>query len=251
MQPSKIYTVENVTFSYPGYPPSLVDISFSIDPGESVALVGANGSGKTTLLQLLDGLYFPASGRISFRGCELTEDALERTELGKKFRHEVGFVFQNPDVMLFSPTIEEELAFGPLQIGLQKDEIMKRVDDVLELMQINPLRGRTPQSLSTGEQKRVALGCLLVMNPSVLLLDEPMAGLDLRSRTLLMDILKQLKNAGLTLIMATHDLALAMELCERALVLSEDHRLLVDGEISEIIGDAAFLSTANLVNPLS
>lgn len=172
------FIVDNVQFAYPGSAPSLAGVSFRVDAGERVALLGANGSGKSTLLHLLDGLYFPQAGTITAFGQPLTEEALERPPFGPRFRRDVGFLFQNSDAQLFCATVEEELAFAPLQLRWPAAEIRRRMDDVLELLEISHLRDRTPQALSGGEKKRVALASLLIVNPAALLLDEPTAGLD-------------------------------------------------------------------------
>jgi cobalt/nickel transport system ATP-binding protein len=181
-------------------------------------------------------------------GHELTEDVLERSDFGPRFRKEVGFLFQNSDAQLFCPTVEEELAFAPLQLRLGKDEVRRRIDDTLALMDLDSLRHRPPQTLSAGQKKRVALAALLVVNPSVLLLDEPTSGLDPRSQYLLLDLLDQLHQTGVTLITATHDLALVPHLSDRALVLNEEHRLVADKPAREILSDTDLLLSVNLIH---
>lgn len=220
-----------------------------MEPGERLALLGANGSGKSTLLHLLDGLYFPQQDGVTAFGQRLTEAALERPPFGPQFRQAVGFLFQNSDAQLFCATVEEELAFGPLQLRWPKADIRRRIDDTLQLLEIAHLRDRTPQNLSGGEKKRVALASLLVVNPSVLLLDEPTAGLDPRSQSVLLDILEQLHaQTGMTLITATHDLTLLPHLADRALVLGEDHRLAADGSAHAILQDDDLLLAVNLIH---
>ncbi|MFB3880857.1 MAG: energy-coupling factor ABC transporter ATP-binding protein [Armatimonadota bacterium] len=243
-----ILSVDHVRFAYPGESASLVDISFGISAGERVALVGANGSGKSTLLHLLDGLYFAQQGSVEAFGEKLTERALEGTDFARQFRQEVGFLFQNSEAQLFSSSVEEEIAFGPLQLGWSGEEIGRRVGDVLEVLEIPHLRRRVPQRLSNGEKKRVALASLLVMSPSVLLLDEPTAGLDPRSQSLLLDLLDELHRSGLTLVTATHDLTLLPHLADRALVLSEDHRLVADAPAGEALADTELLLSVNLIH---
>lgn len=245
---NKVFEVNAVSFSYPGHGQSVSEVSFSVGSGERLALVGANGSGKSTLLHLLDGLYFPASGAISAFGRPLTEDALEHSTFGPQFRQSVGFLFQNSDAQLFCATVEEELAFAPLQLRMPAPGIRRRIADTLGLLEIGHLRERAPQSLSGGEKKRVALASLLVVSPSVLLLDEPTAGLDPRSQSMLLEILDQLHEAGLTLITATHDLTLLPHLADRALVLGEDHRLAADAPAPELLLDDALLLAVNLIH---
>lgn len=246
---STLFSVEHLNFAYPGYSQNLRDITFTVQQGERLALLGANGSGKSTLLRLLDGLYFPTSGTITVLGEELTEIALDTPPFGPHFRKEVGLLFQNSDAQLFCATVEEELAFAPLQIQLPKHEIMQRIEDTLALLNITHLRNRTPQTLSSGEKKRVALASLLTVNPSVLLLDEPTAGLDPRSQSMLLEILEQLNAAGVTLITATHDLSLLPYLADRGLVLGENHHLAHDASITDILSAGDLLTSVNLIMP--
>jgi cobalt/nickel transport system ATP-binding protein len=241
-----LYEVRQASYAYPNRPPSLVDIAFQIEPGERIALLGANGSGKSTLLHLLGGLYFPTFGSIRAFERELTEDALESPAFKTAFRKSVGFLFQNSDAQLFCPSVEEEIAFGPLQLGLERPEIEGRISDVLDLLEIAHLRRREPQTLSSGEQKRVALASVLAVGPSVLLLDEPTAGLDPRSEAILLDLLEDLHRSGMTLITATHDLGIVSELADRALALGEDHRLIADGPQETVLADRDLLLSANL-----
>ncbi len=243
-----LFSVERLHFAYPGQADSLTDVSFAISAGERVALVGANGSGKSTLLHLLDGLYFAQQGAVHALGETLTEAALEGTPFAQKFRQEVGFLFQNSEAQLFCASVEEEIAFGPLQLCWPNDEIRRRIGDTLALLEIPHLRDRVPQRLSSGEKKRVALASLLVMSPSVLLLDEPTAGLDPRSQSLLLAALEALHRAGLTLITATHELTLLPHLADRALVLSEDHRLVADAPAEEVLADTDLLLSVNLIH---
>ena len=243
-----IFTVEEARFRYPGQPPCLDGVSFRVHRGERLALAGANGSGKSTILHLLDGLCFPQSGCVAYLGTELTEGALEGAPFGPLFRREVGFLFQNSEAQLFCPTVEDELAFGLLQMGWAQDEVLRRIEETLALLEIGKLRGRAPAALSAGEKKRVALASLLVLAPSVLLLDEPTAGLDPRSQSLLLEILEALHVRGLTLVTATHDLTLLPHLADRVLVLSEEHRLVADGEPESVLADTDLLLAVNLIH---
>ena len=244
-----VFNIDQVHFAYPGHDPSLCGVSFTVEPGERLAFLGANGSGKSTLLHLLDGLYFPQQGSVTAFGHCLTEEALERPPFGPQFRKDVGFLFQHSDAQLFCATVEEELAFAPLQLHWPKAEIYQRIDDTLRLLEIAHLRDRTPQNLSGGEKKRVALASLLIVNPSVLLLDEPTAGLDPRSQSMLLEILEQLhEQTGMTLITATHDLTLLPHLADRALVLSEDHRLVADDSAHAILHNTDLLLSVNLIH---
>lgn len=244
----QLFTVEEVSYAYPGHESSVREVSFAVAAGERVALVGANGSGKTTLLHLLDGLYFPQSGSLTAFGEGLTEKALSRPPFGPRFRESVGLLFQNSDAQLFCATVEEELAFAPLQLRWPRERIEAGIAETLELLEIAPLRQRPPQNLSGGEKKRVALASLLVLGPSVLLLDEPTSGLDPRSQSLLLEILEGLWESGMTLVTATHDLTLLPHLADRALVLGEDHRLAAEGPATAILENDDLLLAVNLIH---
>ncbi len=243
-----VFDVEKVSFRYESGCRCLDDVSFSVKRGERLALAGANGSGKTTLLHILDGLLFAGSGRVLFDGVPLTEEALETSELGPRFRRSVALLFQNSDAQLFSPTVEEELAFGPLQTGMPRDEIRRRIDDTAGLLGISALLKRSPLQLSAGEKKTVALASLLTMAPGVLLLDEPTAGLDPRSQSRLVDLLGELSEAGLTVIAATHDLVLLPHLADRLIVLDENHRVAADGDVAQVMADEGLLESVNLIH---
>lgn len=246
---SAVFDLSNVCFDYPSGLPALVDVSLSVQRGERIAIVGANGSGKSTLLHLLDGLYFASSGTVTALGETLTEELVESSRFGPMFRKEVGFVFQNSEAQLFCPTVYEELAFGPMQIeSLTNEDISRRIEDTLRLLNITRLRDRVPTTLSAGEKKRVALASVMVVAPSVLLLDEPTAGLDPRSQSALINILDGLHSNGLTLIAATHDLALLPHLADRAIVLGEDHRLVADRPVSDLLADTDLLLRVNLIH---
>jgi cobalt/nickel transport system ATP-binding protein len=224
------------------------DVTFAVAPGERVALLGANGTGKSTLLHLVNGLFFASGGRVSALGQELSEAAVDHPPFGPAFRREMGFLFQNSDAQLFCATVEEELAFAPLQSGLARDDIERRVKETLDLLDIAHLRDREPQRLSAGEKKAVALASLLVIGPRILLLDEPTAGLDPRSQSMLVDILEQLHSSGVTLLTATHDLVLCEHVADRAVVLGEDHRVAADRPVEQVLGDLPLLQSVNLVH---
>ncbi|MCR5792383.1 MAG: energy-coupling factor ABC transporter ATP-binding protein [Lachnospiraceae bacterium] len=203
--------LENICFSYEESE-ALKDISLHIEKGQTVILEGPNGCGKSTLLKIMNGLIFPSKGKYYFEGEEITHKKMQNNVFAKKFHQKLGFVFQNSDVQLFCGNVEDEIGFGPRQMGLTEEEVHKRVEDCLDLLDIQKLRKRPPYHLSGGEKKKVAIACILSMNPEVLILDEPLNGLDRESRKWLLDFLKQLKSSGKTMIIATHDEELKQEL---------------------------------------
>lgn len=180
-------------------------LDFSVGAGEVVRLAGENGAGKSTLLKLLNGLIFPAAGEYFFDGARVTKSSMEDHRTAKAFHRRVAFLWQNPDVQLFSPTVEEELAYGPRQMGLSEGEISERVEDALRLAGLERLRNRAPYYLSGGEKKRAALASLLTVNPEVWTLDEPEASLDEKSCAWLSLLLGELHAAGKTIIFASHE----------------------------------------------
>jgi cobalt/nickel transport system ATP-binding protein len=238
--------MRDVSFAYEGRQPALQQVSLIIQTGKSSVILGANGCGKSTLLKLLDGLHFPGSGSISAFGAALTEEAFQSDEYNYAFRRRVGLVFQDPDVQLFSPSVLDELAFAPLQLGLPRAEVNERVDAALAELRIQELRHRAPHLLSGGEKRRVALASLLTLQPEVWLMDEPTSGLDPRSQSWLIEFIIEQRNRGKTMITATHDLSLAEEIADTVYVFSEDHRMAASGSPSAILGDHELLHRCNL-----
>lgn len=223
-------------------------MSFQIRAGERIALLGANGSGKSTLLKILDGLVFPTAGQLTAYGQPLTEESLADPEVNARFRSRVGIVFQNSDAQVFSATVRGEIAFGCLQLGLSAVETAARTADVLAMLEIEDLVDRAPFQLSGGQKKKVALASVLVMNPDVILFDEPTAALDPRTQHWLIDLIAQLGRAGKTVVLATHDLHTLADLTDRAIIFGEDHRVLADTETTAILSDRSRLIAANLVH---
>ena len=214
--------LENITFSYsPAEPEVLRDFSMSVAAGECVVLTGDNGAGKTTLFRILNGLSFPRKGVYRFDGTEITAAFLKKNVNAKRFHRRVGYLFQNPDVMLFNASVGDEIAFGPRQLGLSEAETAARVRDCMALFGLEPLADKAPYHLSGGQKKQVALASVLAMNPEVLILDEPLAGLDRRTGEKLVSLLTELSAAGKTLLIATHDAALRDALAHRVIALSD------------------------------
>lgn len=243
-----VFQLTDVHQSYRAGVESLCGITLQIAPGEHLAIVGANGSGKSTLLKVLDGLVFPSAGVVEVFGKQLTEDALEEPDFRAEFRSRVGFVFQDADVQLFCSNVFDELAFGPLQLGLEEIEIRERIDQVARGLRLERLLDRAPYTLSGGEKKRVAIGAVLAMHPDVLLMDEPTSALDPRSQVWLMEMLAEMKGEGRTVILATHDLGSAAEFTDRMVVLTEDHRICADGTPADVLAQHKLLLDVNLIH---
>ncbi len=239
-----VFDVAGVHYAYHDTP-ALAGLSLAITAGQRIVLLGANGSGKSTLLRLLDGLYFAQRGTIAAFGEPLTEERFASDEAALAFRRRVGFVFQNADVQLFNPTVFDEVAFGPLQMGWPKDEVRRRVERALDDFAIAPLRDRSPHRLSGGEKKRVALASVLVLEPEVLLFDEPTASLDPKSASQLIDFLVTCRGSGRTVVTATHDLDIVEDIADHCLVLDAG-RLIAAGPPHEILHDVALLRRAGL-----
>ncbi len=243
--PEPFFDIQDVSYRYNDVA-ALDGVSLAVPAGARVAIMGANGSGKSTLLRLLDGLYFPTAGRVCFCGEPLTEERLLDEAFAFGFRRRVGLVFQNPDVQLFNPTVFDEVAFGPLQLRWPRDTIRRKIAEVLDLMEIGHLRDRSPHRLSGGEKKRVALASVLVLDPEVLLLDEPTAALDPRSQRRVVDFLAGWGGGAKTLITATHDLDTVGEIADLAFVFQKG-RVVAQGRPADLLADRDLLAQANLI----
>lgn len=218
----------------------------NIGEGESIALIGANGSGKSTFLKLLNGIVFPSSGNYYFDKVNICKKQMENNKYSKIFHKKIGFVFQNSDAQLFCPTVYEEVAFGPRQMGMSEIEVKSRVEDCLELMNIGGLKHRQPYNLSGGEKKRAAIASVLALNPDILTLDEPMNGIDPKGKRFLRELFMELNRAGKTIICSTHDFEYIDGIFRRALVFSEDHKIVRDDTYENVINDDSFLMENNI-----
>jgi cobalt/nickel transport system ATP-binding protein len=241
-----IFELKGVHFSYLGKFPALCGIDIVIRQGQKIAVIGANGSGKSTLLHLLDGLIFPDKGTIRAFGSELKESDFNDQGFSRNFRLKVGLVFQNPDVQLFCPTVKEDILFGPLQLGVAKQEIKKRLDEVLSILKIDCLLDRPPHRLSIGEKRKIAIASVLMINPDILILDEPTSGLDPLTTRHIIDLVIQANRQGKTIIISTHDLHIVEEVSEIVYVFSQDKLIVRSGPANMILEDAALLSANNL-----
>jgi cobalt/nickel transport system ATP-binding protein len=236
-----IVEVTALAFQYPDGTQALKDVTFRLVPGEAVALIGANGAGKSTLLLHLNGSAAPSHGTVAIGGNPVEPGTLEAV------RRMVGMVFQDPDDQLFMPTVQEDVAFGPQNLGLGPQEVARRVAEALATVDLTALAGKPPYHLSAGEKRRAAIAAVLAMAPEILVMDEPTTGLDSRSRRQLMELLK---GFGHTMLIATHDLDLVLEVCERTIVLHQG-AVQADGPTRAIFSDAGLLATCHLEQPLS
>ena len=241
-----VFELHGVRYLYGGRQIALDGIDLRIERGERVVLLGANGSGKSTLLKLLDGIIAPSAGTMRALGRDVAAvaDGLDSF----RFHREVGLVFQDPDVQLFSATVFDDVAFGPLQLGLPQEEVRACCDEAMRQMEIVHLSDRAPFELSGGEKKRAAIASVLSLRPDVLLLDEPTASLDPRTKWVLVNLIRQLGEGGKTLVTATHELEIVPLIAERVVVLGENRRVLADGKPAEILADRDLLIRANLIH---
>lgn len=233
--PDPVLKAEGLVYTYPDGTPALMGIELAVASKERVALVGPNGSGKSTLLMCLNGLY-RCAGRIRIEGTELTSSTL------RSLRGRVGLVFQSPDDQLFMPTLDEDLAFGPINQGLGVDEVHRRLHEAADQMGLSGLLDRAPHHLSMGQKRCAAVAAVLAMRPALLLMDEPSSNLDPRWRRRLIELLGTL---DVTLLIASHDLELVGRLCTRV-VLIDGGRVVADGPAGDILSDAALMEAHGL-----
>ncbi len=243
-----IISLKNIDYSYFSKIPALRNINLSVKKGEMFSVIGLNGSGKSTLLHIINALIFPDSGEVLLDQNPVTEKSLRDKNFGVQFRQRMGYIFQNPDIQLFCPTVFDELLFGPLQLNLSLDEAMERAEQTLSYLGIGYLRERPVYMLSGGEKKRVAIASVLTMNPDILLIDEPLSSLDPRTQTFFIELLLELNHAGKTIIFTTHQLDLIEHLQPRVAVLSDEHTIRKIGTASDILGDEELLINVNLVH---
>lgn len=222
-------TLKDISFAY-NQNVGLKQISFQINTGDFVAFMGPNGSGKSTLFKLLVGLLEPDSGTYLFDDQPVTTEA----NCQQKLHQRIGFVFQNSETMLFNDSVQAELAFGPTQQGLTPAQVQQRVADILQLLQIEALALRTPYQLSGGEQKLVALGSILTMNPEIIILDEPFNGLSMQYQQQLMSLLETLNGAGKTVLLSSHNYQQIAQLVQRVIVFDAKHELVMDTPASAL-----------------
>lgn len=235
---TNVLSVRDLHFSYHDHHSALRGVSFTLCEGDKAALVGPNGAGKSTLMLHLNGIL-RGQGEVTVGGERLTRDNLPA------IRATVGLVFQNPDDQLFSPTVFEDVAFGPLHMGLPRDEVTARVESALQAVRMSGYRDRMSHHLSVGEKKRIAIATVLSMTPQILVLDEPSAGLDPRARRTLINLLRELP---ITMLVSTHDMRMVQELFPRTIVMDEG-LIVADGNTKEILADEKFLNEHGLEKP--
>lgn len=232
---------KNVSFRYPDGTEALKGIYFRMTHGESVGVIGANGAGKSTLLQHMNGSLMPTSGSVTIGDLLLTR------KTRREIRRKVGIVFENPDDQLFMPTVFDDVAFGPLNLGMDAAHVRERVHGALSMVYSLDLRDKPPHHLSAGQKRAVAIASVMAMEPDILAMDEPAASLDPRSRRLLIMLLKTFSHSK---IIASHDLDLILDVCERSIVL-KDGKVVADGWSAEILTNRELLEGNNLELPLS
>ncbi len=237
--------VRNLKYSYNSDYQALKGVSLKVEKGEMVSLLGKNGAGKSTLFLHLNGIYEPDEGQVFIDGEELKYD--KKSLL--KFRQKVGIVFQNPDDQIFAPTVEEDVAFGPLNLGLSMEEVQDRVEEALERVGMSGFEKKAPHHLSGGQKKRVAIAGILAMKPEIMVLDEPTAGLDPQGVTNLTKLLKELNDEGITIIISTHEVDLVPNYASKVFVLV-DGQLIAEGTPKEIFAQPEILKQANLKVPI-
>ena len=237
--------VKNIKYSYNADYQALKGVSLKVEKGEMVALLGKNGAGKSTLFLQLNGIYQPDEGQVFIDGEELKYD--KKSLL--KFRQKVGIVFQNPDDQIFAPTVEEDVAFGPLNLGLSMEEVQDRVEEALARVGMSGFEKKAPHHLSGGQKKRVAIAGILAMKPEIMVLDEPTAGLDPQGVVDLSKLLRELNDEGITIIISTHEVDLVPNYAEKVFVLV-DGLLIAEGTPKEIFAKPEILEKANLKVPI-
>lgn len=236
---------KNITFSYDDGTEALNNVNLKVDKGDIVALLGKNGAGKSTLFLHFNGILRPDNGEIIIDGEKLKYDKKSLI----KFRQKVGLVFQNPDDQIFAPSVEEDVAFGPLNLKLPMEEVQKRVHEALERVGMVGFEKKAPHHLSGGQKKRVAIAGILAMKPEIMVFDEPTAGLDPKGASKIINLLKELNEQGITIIISTHDVDLVPQYANKVYVLHEGE-IIGEGTAKDIFSNKELINKANLELPI-
>lgn len=239
-------STENLSFTYPDGTRALKNINIEIEKGEKVAIIGPNGAGKSTLFSHFNGLTEPTSGCVKIEGKPIS---FEKDEL-LKVRQKVGIVFQDPNDQLFAPTVKEDIAFGPMNLGLSYDEVEKCVEDALKMVGMENYEDKTPHHLSGGQQKRIAIAGIIAMKPELMILDEPTAGLDPDGVEKVLNIMNQLNEEGMTLIISSHDIDMISKYADKIFVLYNGE-IIESGNKNKIFSDMELLKKAHLRTPIT
>ena len=242
-----IFKFSALDFSYDSEVKILDKINLTVYAGDSLCILGANGCGKSTLLKIMAGLLFPNSGEFTAFNDEISIVKMKQDNYAKSYHQKIGFIFQDSDVQLFCNSVKEELAFGLLQLNFSHSEVETRINDIVKLLAIENLLDKVPFKLSGGEKKKVAIAAVLLLNPQVLILDEPTNALDPKTQHWLVQLLQHLNQAGKTLIITTHNLHLVQELSKRGVLFNEQHQIVADLPVSELLAQQDLLRQVNLI----
>ncbi|WP_458402933.1 energy-coupling factor ABC transporter ATP-binding protein [Methanobrevibacter sp.] len=237
---------KNLSFTYPDKTQALKNVNIQIKKGEKIAIMGPNGAGKSTLFSHFNGLSEPTSGHVEIDGEKIV---FERDEL-LKVRQKVGIVFQDPNDQLFAPTVKEDVAFGPMNLGLEYEEVERRIQESLEMVGMSGFEDKTPHHLSGGQQKRVAIAGIVAMRPEIMILDEPTAGLDPEGVDKVLDILNKLNEEGISIVISSHDIEMVNEFADRIFVLYKGE-IIAQGNKHQIFSDRELLKKAHLKAPVT
>ena len=239
-------STKNLSYTYPDGTHALKNINMEIYKGQKVAIMGPNGAGKSTLFSHFNGLTEPTSGHVEVDGKAIKYDRDTLLEV----RQKVGIVFQDPNDQLFAPTVKEDVAFGPMNLGLDYEEVEKRVDEALTMVGMEQYMDKTPHHLSGGQQKRVAIAGIIAMRPEIMILDEPTAGLDPEGVEKVLDILNNLNKEGMSIVISSHDIEMVNEFAEKIFVLNNGE-ILESGDKHEIFSNKELLKKAHLKAPIT
>ena len=239
-------STKNLSYTYPDGTHALKNINMEIYKGQKVAIMGPNGAGKSTLFSHFNGLTEPTSGHVEIDGKAIKYDKDTLLEV----RQKVGIVFQDPNDQLFAPTVKEDVAFGPMNLGLDYEEVERRVDEALTMVGMEQYMDKTPHHLSGGQQKRVAIAGIIAMRPEIMILDEPTAGLDPEGVEKVLSILNELNNEGMSIVISSHDIEMVNEFAEKIFVLNEGE-ILESGDKNEIFSNKELLKKAHLKAPIT